>query len=193
METALLLINFQNDYFPNGRVTVDRSLEVSIKAHELANVFRSYQKPVIYIQEIATRPDATYFLPCTKGIEFHPNVTPQKQDLVIKKHHPNCFKDTGLLQHLNKLNITHLTICGMTTNLCIDATVRAATDLGIICTIVADACASRAVTFGNISLSADQVNAAYLATLKANYASVLTAIEVISSLNIAAADQYSVV
>ena len=102
MNTALLLIDIQNDYFPNGRMPLEKSTEASLKAQEILQAFRTRQKPVIHVQHISTRPDATYFLPCTKGIEFHPNVQPNKNETIIKKHYPNSFKDTGLLNHLIK-------------------------------------------------------------------------------------------
>ena len=130
MNTAFLLIDIQNDYFPNGRMPLERSTEASLKAQEVLQAYRAKQKSIIHVQHISTRPDAIHFLPCTKGIEFHPNVQPNKNETIIKKHYPNSFKDTGLLNHLIKHQINHLVICGMMTHLCIDATVRAAYDLG---------------------------------------------------------------
>src|SRR5579872_3982525 len=100
MNTALLLIDIQNDYFPSGRMPLEKSTEASLKAQEILQAYRVKHLPVIHVQHISTRPDAVHFLPCTKGVEFHPNVQPTKNETIIKKHYPNCFKDTTLLNHL---------------------------------------------------------------------------------------------
>src|SRR3989338_10163788 len=113
MNTALLLIDIQNDYFPNGRMPLEKSTDACQKAQEILQAYRSKQWPVIHVQHISTRPDAIHFLPCTKGVEFHPNIQPIKSETVIKKHYPNSFKDTTLLSYLTKNRIKHLTIAGM--------------------------------------------------------------------------------
>src|ERR1700722_17570180 len=123
MNTALLLLEIQNDYFPNGRIPLEKSLEVSTKAQVVLHAYREKKLNVIHVQHISTNPDATYFLPCTKGAEFYSSVQPTKNEMIIKKHYPNSFKDTGLLNHLIKNQINHLVICGMMTQLTVDATV----------------------------------------------------------------------
>lgn len=181
MNTALLLIDIQNDYFPNGRMPLEKSTEASLKAQEILQAFRTRQKPVIHVQHISTRPDATYFLPCTKGIEFHPNVQPNKNETIIKKHYPNSFKDTGLLNHLIKNQINHLVIGGMMTHLCIDATVRAAYDLGFSCTVIHDACATKNLEFNNTVIPAQSVHHAFLAALQPTYGNVLSVRELLQT------------
>jgi nicotinamidase-related amidase len=185
MNTALLLIDIQNDYFPNGRMPLERSTDASLKAQEVLQAFRTKQKPVIHVQHISTRPDATYFLPCTKGIEFHPNVQPAKNETIIKKHYPNSFKDTGLLNHLIKNQIDHLVIGGMMTHLCIDATVRAAYDLGFSCTVLHDTCATKNLEFNNTSIPAQSVHHAFLAALQPTYSNILSVRELLQTIGMA--------
>jgi nicotinamidase-related amidase len=185
MNTALLLIDIQNDYFPNGRMPLERSTDASLKAQEVLQAFRTKQKPVIHVQHISTRPDATYFLPCTKGIEFHPNVQPAKNETIIKKHYPNSFKDTGLLNHLIKNQIDHLVIGGMMTHLCIDATVRAAYDLGFSCTVLHDTCATKNLEFNNTSIPAQSVHNAFLAALQPTYSNILSVRELLQTIGMA--------
>jgi nicotinamidase-related amidase len=185
MNTALLLIDIQNDYFPNGRMPLEKSTEASLKAQEILQAYRTKQKPIVHVQHISTRPDATYFLPCTKGIEFHPNVQPLKNETIIKKHYPNSFKDTGLLNHLIKNQINHLVIVGMMTHLCIDATVRAAYDLGFSCTVVHDACATKNLEFNNTAIPAQSVHHAFLAALQPTYGNVLSVRELLQTNNVA--------
>ena len=61
MTTALLLIDFQNDYFPGGNMEVEGSLKVSLRARELLALFREKNLPVVHIQHVATRPGAAFF------------------------------------------------------------------------------------------------------------------------------------
>lgn len=187
MNTALLLIDIQNDYFPNGRMPLEKSTEACIKAQEALQVYRAKQKPIIHIQHVSTRPDATYFLPCTKGLDFHPNVQPNKNETIIKKHYPNSFKDTALLNHLIKNQINHLIVCGMMTHLCVDATVRAAYDLGFSCTVLHDACATRNLEFNHTIIPAQSVHMAFLAALQPTYANVVSVKEILQSTPITSA------
>lgn len=174
MNTALLMLEIQNDYFPNGRTPLDKSIEACTKAETALHACRDKKIPIIHIQHISTHPDATYFLPCTKGAEFYHSVQPTKNETIIKKHYPNSFKDTALLNHLIKNQISHLVICGMMTQAAIDATVRAAYDLGFSCTVLHDACAARQMEFNHIAISAQNVHYAFLAALQPAYASVIS-------------------
>lgn len=174
MNTALLLLEIQNDYFPNGRTPLEKSLEAAAKAQATLQIFRDKKLPVIHLQHISTQPDATYLLPCTKGADFYNSVQPVKGETVIKKHYPNSFKDTSLLNHLIKNQINHLVICGMTTQNTVDATVRAACDLGFSCTVLQDACASRQLEFNHTVIPAQTVHYAFLAALQATCTSVLS-------------------
>lgn len=174
MNTALLLLEIQNDYFPNGRTPLEKSLEATARAQHALQAYRDKKYPVIHVQHISTLPDATSLLPCTKGADFYQSVQPQKGETIIKKHYPNSFKDTALLNHLIKNQINHLVICGMMTHMTIDATVRAACDLGFSCTVLHDACTARQLEFNHTSIPAQNVHYAFLAALQPVYANVLS-------------------
>lgn len=174
MSIALLLLEFQNDYFPNGRIPLEKSQEASAKAREVLNAFREKKNPVIHVQHISTQPDASFLLPCTKGSDFYQHVAPVKGEIIIKKHSPNSLKDTQLLKNLRELKIKHLLICGMISHLAVDATVRAAHDLGFTCTVLEDACAAQSLTFNNHVISAQDVHHAFMAGLQSAYANVIT-------------------
>lgn len=174
MNTALVLLEIQNDYFPNGRIPLEKSIEASVKAQHVLYAYREEKLPIIHVQHISTQPNATYFLPCTKGADFYPGVAPIKGEMIIKKHYPNSFKDTGLLSHLKKNQIQHLIFCGMMTHLTVDATVRAAYDLGFSCTVLQDACATRQLEYNHQVIPVQSVHHAFLAALASVYANVLS-------------------
>lgn len=174
MSTALLLIDIQNDYFPNGRLALEKSNEACQKAQEVLQACRAKQMPVIYMQHMSTNTRAKHLLPCTKGVEFHTNIQPTKNEAIIKKHYPNSFRDTNLLSHLTKHHIKHLIIAGMMTHMAIDATVRAAYDLNFNCTVLSDACATMNLEFNNMLIPAQTVHNAFLAALQPLYSEVIT-------------------
>jgi nicotinamidase-related amidase len=66
----------------------------------------------------------------------------------------------------------------MMTHMCVDASTRAAADLGYPVRLAADACATRALTYGDVKVPAQHVHAAFLAALK-SYAQVLKTEEIL--------------
>lgn len=174
METkqALLLIDIQNDYFEGGANPLKNSLEASLEAQKILNTFRAASLPVIHIQHLSVRPDSTFFIPGTKGVEIHNNVSPASGEKIFTKNYPNSFRGTDLLDHLKANNIQKLIICGMMTHMCVDSTVRAAKDHGFDCTVIGDACATRDLEIREKIVNADEVQHAFLAALSYFYASV---------------------
>jgi len=174
METALLLIDIQNDYFDGGKNPLVNSMEASQNASLLLSHFRKTSQPCIFVQHLSNDPSASFFVPESFGSEIHANITPLKNEKLIVKHFPNSFKETGLLEYLKTENITHLVICGMMTHMCVDATVRAAKDFGFECTVISDACATKDLIIqGQIVKSAD-VHHSFLAAFSSYYANVFS-------------------
>jgi len=175
MKQALLLIDIQNDYFDGGAMTLVNAYQASENAKLLLEAFRSKKLPVIHIQHIATKAGATFFLPETFGVEIHKNVRPVADEKVIVKHFPNSFRETELLDVLRENEITDLIVAGMMTHMCIDATTRAAKDLGYTCTLIGDACATRNLEINGETVKAADVHNAFLAALNITYATITTA------------------
>jgi nicotinamidase-related amidase len=175
MHTALLLIDIQNDYFPGGAMELAGSVEAGQRAATLLAAFRRTGRPVIHVQHISTRPGATFFLPDTPGAEIHPCVAPQEGETIVRKHFPNSFRETPLLEHLRESKITSLVIAGMMTHMCVDTTTRAAADLGFSCQLAHDACATRALSFGGSTVAAADVQTAFVASLNGFFAKVQSA------------------
>jgi nicotinamidase-related amidase len=171
--TALILIDIQNDYFPGGRNPLVGAEAAAKVAQQVLEKSREEHDTVIHVQHISLRPNATFFLPGTPGIEFHPLVAPQAGEIVVQKHHPSSFRETRLLDELRGREVSRLLFCGMMTHMCIDTTVRAACDLGFACTVIGDATATKDLTHGGITVPAAHVQAAYLAGLNGLFAKVI--------------------
>jgi len=126
----------------------------------------------VHIQHVSNRPGASFFLPGTEGVNIHASVAPLAGETVLQKSFPNSFRGTQLQEHLRGLGADHLVIAGMMTHMCVDATTRAAFDLGFSCSLAHDACATRALAFGEQRVPAAQVHAAFLAALAGLYAKI---------------------
>jgi nicotinamidase-related amidase len=182
MKTALILIDFQNDYFPGGKNELIKSPEAAQKAKEVLAYFRRKKLPVIHIKHLSVRPGATYFITGTAGAEIHEDVIPLETETVIIKHFPNGFRETGLHQHLQERKIEHLVIAGMMSHMCVDSTARAAKDLGYQLTIVSDACASKDLSLQGSEIPAQKIHESFMAGLNYFYADIKKSDELIQQL-----------
>lgn len=172
-DTALLIIDVQNDYFPGGAMELEGSDAAGAKAGAALQKFRKDGLPVIHIRHLSTRPGATFFLPGTKGAEIHSSVAPAPGEKVIEKNFPNSFRGTTLQNALEEQGVKNLVVAGMMTHMCVDATVRHAADLGYKITLLGDACATRTQKHGDEAIPARQVHGAFLAALNGFYAKVV--------------------
>jgi nicotinamidase-related amidase len=182
MSTALILIDIQKDYFPGGRMELAGSVEAAGAAARLLVEFRKASWPIIHIQHIAVQPAATFFVPGTTGLDIYPSVTPLADEPIITKHYPNSFRDTDLLEKIRCAGVDSILFCGMMTSMCVDATVRAAFDLGFTCTIAHDACAAPNLTFNGEIIPAHQVHGSFLAALGAVYSKIRTTDDILEGL-----------
>ena len=182
MNTGLILIDLQNDYFPGGNMELVAIEQAARNAGLLLKRFREKQFAIFHIQHISKRPGATFFLPNTKGVEIHKSVAPQPDEVIIEKYFPNAFRDTDLLGAIKRAEVDVVAICGAMTHMCVDATARAAFDLGFRCTVIEDACATRNLEYKGIVVEASKVQAAFMAALSVPYAKVISVNEFISKL-----------
>ena len=180
MTKALLIVDIQNDYFTGGKMELEGSELASLRAGELLASFREHRSPVIHVQHVSVRPGATFFVPDTEGVKIHANVAPTDQETVIQKHFPNSFRDTKLLEQLRQIGVQELVIAGMMTHMCVDATTRAAADLGFQCSLAHDACATRSLSFDGTKVTAEHVHCSFLAALSGAYATVRSAKELVT-------------
>jgi nicotinamidase-related amidase len=70
----------------------------------------------------------------------------------------------------------------MQTHMCLEAATRAAHDMGYICTVVEDACATRDLKFGEVTVKAKDVHYSTLSTLK-SYGNVVNLKEFLENQN----------
>jgi len=170
MSAALVVIDIQRDYFAGGRMPLDGADAAAENAARLLKAFRERGWPLFHVQHLSTRPNATFFLPGTDGVEFHPAVAPLAAEPVIQKNFPNAFRATRLDTELRARGVTQLVVAGMMTHMCIDTSVRAAFDLGFKIDLAFDACATRSLRFVDTDVPASQVQGSFIAALHGTFA-----------------------
>jgi len=162
-ETALVIIDIQYFYFPGGSLPLVAPEKASHNAAKLLAMFRKQGMLVVHVKHNAK-----------SGAEIFPDVKPIDGEKIITKNEANSFAGTDLLNYLLKHKIKNLVLAGMQTQMCLEATTRAAYDYGFNCTVVDDACATRDLKFGDHVIKAKDVHYATLASLSGYYARVTT-------------------
>ena len=167
--TALLLVDIQAFYFPNGFYPLVHPEEASAKAAVLLNYFRKNHALVVHIKH-ATKKDSL----------IQADVAPLPGEKVFTKHFANSFRGTGLLPYLQAHHIKFVVVAGMMTHMCVEATARAAADLGFKVTLISDACATRDVVYRGDTVKARDVQLSTLGTIDRYYGKVMTVKEFIN-------------
>lgn len=171
---AVIVVDLQNEYLPSGHLPLV-GIEAAVhNAVQIINQARAQGITVIHVKHEAADANATVFKPGTDYVQIQTQVQPEHNEKVILKHYPNSFRETSLQQQLAQKGITQLTIIGAMSYMCIDATVRAAVDMGYQVTVAEDACATRNITFGQTEVPAAQAHATIMAGFEFAYAEVLT-------------------
>ena len=86
------------------------------------------------------------------GHDIIPELYPLDSEIVIDKPGKGAFYATELGDVLQKYGIENLLVCGVTTEVCVNTTVREANDRGFRCVVLADCCASYFPEFQRIGL-----------------------------------------
>lgn len=183
--TTLIVVDFQNDYFPTfdgAKWPLDDAVAAAENGARLLAAFREKGLPIVHVRHEAVSNDAPFFWPNSEGAGIHPLTAPLETEPVVLKHLPNSFRQTSLKTILDEQGVESVVICGAMSNMCIDAITRAANDLGYACTVAHDACAACVLEFNGKAVPAAQVHAAYMASLAFGYAKVVSTDELMSEM-----------
>lgn len=161
-KTALVVIDVQAFYFPDGFMPLAEPEKASANCKKLIEKFRGGNLTVVHVGHNVS-----------KGGDFHPDVVPIDGEKVVMKDEVSAFNGTDLLDYLKGAGIDRLVICGMQTHMCVEGAVRAAYDLGFECILVGDACATRSLEYDDKVIDSVDVHLSTLKTLGGNYATVI--------------------
>lgn len=161
--TALLVIDPVNDFLSEGgaawNMTKSTVQKHDVVGHLQQAIAGSRQRgvPVLFAPMAYTAEDyrdeqlqrrsginrimfeKKMFLAGSWGAEFHPNLQPTDDDVIVTPHKGTDVFETDLPEHLERLGTTQLVIAGMTANLCCESTGRHAAEHGYDVTFLRDA------------------------------------------------------
>lgn len=167
-KTALLVIDIQDFYYPGGLMPLSSPEPAGAAAAQLLAAARARGVMVVHVGHNASA-----------GRGFHADVAPLEGEAVVMKDEVNAFLGTDLQARLQAAGIKRVVVCGMQTHMCVEGAARAASDLGYEVVVVADACATRDLTWGGTVVPAAMVHAATLATIERNYGKVVDVAEAV--------------
>lgn len=162
---AIIVIDIQNEYFPAGKLPLVGIAAAAANARKVIDHGRAHAIPVIHVRHQSPDPQSPIFTIGTPGVEINAAVQPATDEPVVVKSYPNAFRDTELKSLLDELEVEEVVIVGAMSHMCIDATMRAASDLGYKATVVHDACATRDLEFEGTTAPAAQVHATIMAAI----------------------------
>ena len=177
---AVIIVDLQNDYLPSGSFGLAGIDAATANAARVIAAARAKGDSIIHVHHVSKEADSPLFAPDTDGIHPIAAVAPAAGDTVIIKNYPNSFRETTLQQTLQEGGIEDVVVIGAMSDVCIDATARAAADLGYNLTVVHDACATRDKAFGDSVVPAAQVHATIMSALEFGYGTVTTTADFLS-------------
>lgn len=170
---ALIVVDIQNEYFPQGKLSLVGINEAADNAALVIESAREKGHTVIHVRHEMPSADAPIFTPGTDGVEINEKVKPIEGEAVVVKHYPNSFRETSLKDLLDKEDIKDVTVIGAMSHMCIDATVRAAVDFGYTTTTIHDACATLDLEFNGTTVPAAHAHATIMAAIEFMYGEVI--------------------
>ncbi len=176
-ESALLLIDIQNEYFDGPLKLAGVEAAAETAAALLARA-RRLGAPVVHVRHRGRAGGA--FDPDAPRGQIHASVEPELGETVVEKGLPNGFAGTALAAALEGIGKRPLVVAGFMTHMCVSSTVRAALDRGLASTVAMDATATRDLPdpTGGADLPAGAVHRAALAAMADRFATVVRAADI---------------
>ncbi len=156
-QRALIVIDLQNDYFPDGKFPLWNTEAVLGQVESAIARARAQGMPVILVQHIADAPNGTapFFNTGTPGVALHPRLLAAAPNaVVVTKAQADSFLNTTLEQELIKLGVEELLICGMMTQNCVTHTAISKAAEKYRVSVLGDCCASVSQMIHVIALKA---------------------------------------
>ena len=171
-KSALIIIDMQRDFLDPGGYAASSGLDIKELRKPIANIVqllktaRENKLLIVHTRE-GHRPDMSDCPPAKLarsqnagaeigrmgplgrllirgeiGHDIIDELKPSLGEPVIDKPGYGAFHQTDLAQILANHDVSHLYICGVTTEVCVHSTLREAVDRGFECVLVSDACGS---------------------------------------------------
>ncbi|WAC61852.1 cysteine hydrolase family protein [Pseudoxanthomonas sp. SL93] len=125
MKTALLLIDLQNDYLPDGRFPLWNTAPVIDATVDAIALAQQRDMLVVHIQHVSQSPegDGAFFIAGTEGVKIHPRILAAAPEApVVVKQFADAFHQTALEALLSRHGVQRLLVAGMMTQNCVTHT-----------------------------------------------------------------------
>jgi nicotinamidase-related amidase len=139
-QAAVIVIDAQREYV-DGKLALPAVGPALSEIERLLARARALRAPIIHVVHHGKPGGA--FAPGSPGAEMAPQAAPAPGEAVVAKGLPNAFASTDLADRLHALKLPSIVIVGFMTHMCVEATARAAIDLGFKATVVANGTATR--------------------------------------------------
>jgi nicotinamidase-related amidase len=177
-ETAIVLIEFQNDFTSEGGIFHAGVKGVMDETNMLANTEALVKKareegvqlihiPISFTEnysELTSTPygilkgivDNDAFQKTTWGVQIVDSLAPQKEDIIVEGKRGLCgFHSTNLDFILRSKGIKNIAIGGFLTNCCVESTMRTAYENGYNVVTLNDCCAGLSIEEHNNAIAND--------------------------------------
>lgn len=171
--TALLVIDFQNEYF-TGKMPIPDGTKALNNTKRLITFADQHKMPVFHIQHV-TPAGTPIFAEDGYTVQFHPEMQPSTHHSVVQKSNVSVFAGTDIDARLKAASIKTLIIAGLMTHACVAGAARDAAPAGYDVIVVDDASATRAIEAPDGSIIAhDVLHRSALTTIADTFGDVMT-------------------
>jgi nicotinamidase-related amidase len=178
--TALLVIDFQVEYFEGGRLPIPDGQAAMTRAKELIAFADAHGIAVFHIQHVGPA-GGSLFARDGKTVAFHPDILPAPHHIVVQKTTASSFASTDLHKQLQGRDIKTLIISGLMTHMCVSTAARDARPLGYQVIVAGDAAATRSIdAWDDGVVGHAELHRAALTEVSDSFAEVLTTARITS-------------
>ena len=156
-QKALLIIDLQNDYFPQGAYPLYNTAQTLSNIEIAIDKANQQNIPIILIQHVADASNgiAPFFNKGSVGVKIHSTITNAAINAdIVEKNYADSFEQTNLQQVLQKHKVTELLITGMMTQNCVTHTAISKAAEKYEVAIIKDCCTTVDEMIHNIALRA---------------------------------------
>ncbi|KRB11280.1 isochorismatase family protein [Lysobacter sp. Root690] len=182
-KTALLVIDFQNEYFAGGRMPIpdgDAALRQTRRLLEFADRHRI---AVIHVQHVLPA-GAPLFADGGNTVKFHASMQPRANEPVVQKDAVSVFAgvSAGAIEKtLKDANADTLIIAGLQTHACVAGAARDAAAKGYKVIVASDATATRDLALRDgARVDHKQLHASALAEIEDTFGDVMSTDRIIA-------------
>lgn len=157
MPKALVVIDLQKDYFPDGKFPLWDSPSVADRTVAAIGQAQAKGIPVILVQHVANAAKglAPFFNAGTEGVRIHPEILAAAPHApVVVKEFADSFHQTDLEKVLSGFGTDEIVVCGMMTQNCVTHTAISKAAEKYKVTVLTDCCTTVSEILHLIALNA---------------------------------------